>query len=121
VCANERPHGSVRGALDNQRPYRDPIVYLRALSTAISGWATRAPESIAGSPPVLHLTTAAPKRQTPGREVTQQTMLSGVTTTTSSYRRKSASLNVSRCRIRYARFVRAGAYTHSRTRPCSEV
>ena len=33
VCANERPHGSVRGVPGNRHPYRDPIARLRAISS----------------------------------------------------------------------------------------
>jgi hypothetical protein len=34
VCANERPHGSVRGVPGNRHPYRDPFPFLSHPSSA---------------------------------------------------------------------------------------
>jgi hypothetical protein len=35
VCANERPHGSVRGVPGNRHPYRDPCLQLLSASAAL--------------------------------------------------------------------------------------
>ena len=48
-CANERPSGSVRGAVSNARPYRDRIdlvVCKRRISTAILGDTRPQPKGI---------------------------------------------------------------------------